>query len=154
MSNRGQARFSFPLPLIVFCNYFSLSLSFLYFFLLSFSSCSLPYLTSYQRNEFLAAHEYPSANHNEESSVRDNLKRIIQSLARFHPTGEACGGLLACEYVNESFLFSFFFLFLPLSLRKYFQWKWKDFHRGIIFTRLSRELFKRFKFQRKVQHIL
>lgn len=54
--------------------------------------------------------------------MRDNLKRIIQSLARFYPGGEACGGLLACEYVNESFLFSFssLFSFYPFSFESIF----------------------------------
>lgn len=125
----GTSTFSFSLPFIVLCNYFSLSLSFYFFFLFLFLPLALPLPA---RNEFLAAHEYPSANHNEESSVRDNLKRIIQSLARFYPGGEACGGLLACEYVNESFLFSSF-LFFP-SLEIIFSGNGRISTGGIIFT--------------------
>lgn len=54
-----------------------------------FSPVPAPCLSpSYRRNEFLAAHEYPSANHNEESSVRDNLKRIIQPLVQSRPHRE------------------------------------------------------------------
>lgn len=97
MRYQGQAR----------CFSFLSSFSAITFLPFSFSSAPVPYLSSsYQCNEFLAAHEYSPANHNEESSVRDNLKRIIQPLKRFYPSR----GKLMVDYwrMNTQTNLSFF----------------------------------------------
>lgn len=96
---RGQAR----------CFSFLSSLSAITFLSFSFSSAPVPYLSSsYQCNEFLAAHEYSPANHNEESSVRDNLKGIIQPLKRFYPSR----GKLMVDYWRVNTQTNLYILFL------------------------------------------